>query len=45
MSSIFRVVNVPMRLVLGLPISTPLGERLMLVYLTGRRTSHQYHSP
>jgi hypothetical protein len=38
MPRVFRVVNVPMRLVLALPISTPLGKRLMLAYLTGRKT-------
>jgi hypothetical protein len=34
-----RVVNNPTRRVLGLPIATPLGGRLMLVFLTGRKTS------
>jgi hypothetical protein len=45
MPAVFRVVNVPMRLVLGLPIGTPLGKRLMLVYLTGRKTGRQYRQP
>lgn len=40
-----RVVNVPMRLVLGLPFATPLGDRLMLVFLTGRRTGRSYRQP
>jgi hypothetical protein len=45
MPRIFRVVNVPMRSVLALPIATPLGKRLMLVYLTGRKTGRQYRQP
>src|SRR5262249_9871311 len=45
MPLVFRVVNVPMRLVLGLPASTPLGKRLMLVYLTGRKTGRHYRQP
>jgi hypothetical protein len=45
MPAVFRVVNVPMRLVLALPISTPLGKRLMLAYLTGRKTGRRYRQP
>ncbi len=45
MPRVFRVVNVPMRLVLALPIATPLGKRLMLVYLTGRKTGRHYRQP
>jgi hypothetical protein len=45
MRAVFRVVNVPMRSVLGLPIATPLGKRLMLVHLTGRKTGRQYRQP
>ncbi len=45
MPVVFRVINVPMRFVLGLPISTPLGKRLMLVYLTGRKTGRHYRQP
>jgi hypothetical protein len=45
MPAVFRVFNVPMRSVLGLPIATPLGKRLMLVYLTGRKTGRQYRQP
>ena len=33
-----NVVNIPMRRILGLPFPTPLGGRLMLASLTGRRT-------
>jgi deazaflavin-dependent oxidoreductase (nitroreductase family) len=40
-----RVINVPMRRILGLPFPTPLGSRLMLVYLTGRRTGRHYRQP
>jgi F420H(2)-dependent quinone reductase len=36
------VVNVPMRVVLGLPFSTPLGNRLMLLTLRGRKTGRIY---
>ncbi|HZE05391.1 MAG TPA: hypothetical protein VE127_09215 [Solirubrobacteraceae bacterium] len=42
---LFRIVNVPMRLVLGLPFPTPLGRRLMLVYLTGRKSGRHYRQP
>jgi hypothetical protein len=45
MPRIFRVVNVLMRNVLGLPIATPPGKRLMLVYLTGRKTGRKYRQP
>jgi hypothetical protein len=33
------------RKILGLPFPTPLGGRLMLVTLTGRRTGKTYHQP
>jgi hypothetical protein len=42
---IFRIVNVPMRRILGLPFRTPLSKNLMLVYLTGRRTGKSYRQP
>ena len=42
---IMRVVNVPMRRVLNLPFATPVGRRLMLLHLTGRRTGRTYHQP
>ena len=42
---VMRLVNVPMRLILRLPVATPLGNRLMLVFLTGRRTGRTYHQP
>jgi len=40
-----RIVNVPMRTILGLPFATPLGSRLMLVHLTGRRSGRHYRQP
>jgi deazaflavin-dependent oxidoreductase (nitroreductase family) len=40
-----KMVNVPMRRVLGLPFRTPLSSRLMLVFLTGRRTGKSYRQP
>jgi hypothetical protein len=45
MPVVFRIVNVPMRFVLERPRSTPLGKRLMLVYLIGRKTGRQYKQP
>ena len=40
-----RAANVPMRLVLGLPVATPLSTRLMLARITGRRTGKVYRQP
>src|SRR5574341_400623 len=40
-----RVINVPMRIVLGLRFTTPLSRRLMLVFLTGRKTGKSYRQP
>jgi hypothetical protein len=40
-----RVVNVPMRRILALPFPTPLSKRLMLLYLTGRRSGKSYRQP
>src|SRR4051794_37917886 len=45
MPVVFRLVNVPMRFVLGLPRQTPLGKRLMLVHLTGRKSGRRYRQP
>jgi F420H(2)-dependent quinone reductase len=45
MPVVFRIVNVPMRLILSLQTATPLGKRLMLVYLTGRKSGRQYRQP
>jgi len=42
---VFRVLNVPMRALLELPFATPLSGRLMLVFLTGRKTGKRYRQP
>jgi hypothetical protein len=44
-AQMMRVVNVPMRLALSLPFATPLGDRLMLAHLTGRKTGKHYRQP
>jgi hypothetical protein len=44
-AKVMRIVNIPMRRVLGLPIATPLTRRLMLVHLTGRKTGRAYRQP
>jgi F420H(2)-dependent quinone reductase len=41
----FRILNVPMRLMLGLPVATPLGRSLMLAYIRGRKTGKLYRQP
>ena len=40
-----RLVNIPMRRVLALPIATPVSRRLMLLHLTGRKTGRAYRQP
>jgi hypothetical protein len=40
-----RLVNVPMRLILGLPFATPIGKRLMLAFIIGRKTGKTYRQP
>jgi deazaflavin-dependent oxidoreductase (nitroreductase family) len=40
-----RLVNVPMRAILRLPLRTPLSGRLMLVTHIGRRTGRVYRQP
>jgi hypothetical protein len=42
---IMNVANVPMRRVLGLPVPTPLGGRLMLAHIVGRKTGKLYKQP
>lgn len=44
-TTVFRIVNVPMRAVLGLPFATPFGGRLMLLYFTGRKSGKRYRQP
>jgi F420H(2)-dependent quinone reductase len=41
----FKIANVPMRLVLGLPVPTPLGRNLMLAFIVGRKTGRLYRQP
>ncbi|HVT67447.1 MAG TPA: nitroreductase/quinone reductase family protein [Trebonia sp.] len=41
----FKLINVPMRAVLGLPFPTPLSRNLMLVTYTGRKTGRTYRQP
>ena len=41
----FRVINVPMRAMLGLPFATPAGRNLMLAYVVGRKTGKIYRQP
>ena len=42
---LMRVINVPMRVILGLPFATPLSGRLMLLFHIGRRTGQRYRQP
>lgn len=42
---VMRIVNVPMRTVLGMPFPTPLGGNLMLISYTGRKTGRAYRQP
>jgi len=44
-ATLMRVINVPMRRILALRFPTPLSKRLMLVYLTGRRSGRSYRQP
>jgi deazaflavin-dependent oxidoreductase (nitroreductase family) len=39
------LINVPMRVLLGLPFPTPLSGRLMLISFTGRKTGKSYRQP
>ena len=42
---VMSILNVPMRVLLRLPFSTPLTKRLMLVSFTGRKTGKAYRQP
>jgi hypothetical protein len=44
-ATIFKMINVPMRALLALPVRTPLSGRLMLLYFTGRKTGKRYRQP
>ncbi len=41
----FKIINVPMRAVLGLPVATPLGGSLMLAFIVGRKSGKTYRQP
>src|SRR4029453_7956559 len=42
---LMRIANVPMRWLLSLPVDTPIGRRLMLLFYTGRKTGRIYRQP
>jgi hypothetical protein len=42
---LMKTVNVPMRMILGLPFPTPLSRNLMLLHYTGRKTGNAYRQP
>lgn len=42
---VMNLVNVPMRLVLGLPFGTPASGRLMLAFIVGRKSGRLYRQP
>lgn len=42
---VWRIINSFLRTVLSLPFPTPIGKRLMLVHLTGRKTGRHYIQP
>ncbi|MGB6454609.1 MAG: nitroreductase/quinone reductase family protein [Streptosporangiaceae bacterium] len=42
---VFKIVNVPMRFILGLPVATPMGRNLMLAFIIGRKTGRTYRQP
>jgi deazaflavin-dependent oxidoreductase (nitroreductase family) len=42
---VMNTANIGMRRVLGLPVATPLGGRLMLAYIVGRKTGKLYRQP
>lgn len=42
---VFKIVNVPMRFILGLPVATPLGRNLMLAFIIGRKSGRTHRQP
>ena len=42
---VMAAVNVPMRVLLGLPFPTPLSRQFMLISFTGRKTGKLYRQP
>ncbi len=45
LARLMRAINVPMRLLLRLPIQTPLSRQLMLLTFTGRKSGRLYRQP
>ena len=44
-AKLMSLVNKPVRALLKLPFSTPLSERLMLLFYTGRKSGKAYQQP
>jgi deazaflavin-dependent oxidoreductase (nitroreductase family) len=44
-AAIFRLINIPMRILLRLPFATPASRRLMLIEHIGRKTGKHYRQP
>lgn len=42
---LMRIVNVPMRALLSIPLPTPINARLMLLRIRGRRSGRVYRQP
>src|ERR1035437_9176226 len=42
---VMRLVNTPMRILLGLPVATPLSNRLMMAFIIGPETGKIYRQP
>jgi hypothetical protein len=42
---LISIMDVPMRLMLGLPFETPLSKHLMLLSYTGRKSGRFYRQP
>jgi hypothetical protein len=42
---VMLLVNTPMRILLGLPVATPLSNRLMMAFIIGRKTGKIYRQP
>lgn len=45
LARLMRWLNIPMRVLLGLPFPTPLSDRLMLLTYEGRKTGRPYRIP
>ena len=44
-ANVMRIVSVSMRMVLGLPVATPLGKRPMLDFIVEPKSGETYHQP